>query len=350
MAEMNITDILNKWGEIYTPEGQTAVSIKTQLFEAADTSMDFRTVPHEGSVYKSAYASHDEVLQAYGIEFLDKGTGTFKAWECLMGEFKIDRKFSPDKFKNSWLGFLHGLPEQDRTKWPIILWYITKLLLPSAAETFEKDVAYWGWKATGYDADIAVDETTLSRVLDEAAVRPANASMDGIRTQIIRMVADGRITPIATGAPSATAATWCGQVETFMAGIDPAVRAKITTVYMSEVLWRRYRQGRRDKYNVNYLQESDLNAIADYPNVEVVFRRSMDGSNKIWATPTDNKIRPVRFAQNGRFDTQKDGRYVSLLSDWDLLLTFEVPEFIATNDVENAITDTEAKARYNKPV
>ena len=347
MGVINITDVITEFGSKYIPGGQTAKDIKTQLFAKGETEQLFRRIPVEGDVYRSSYAKIDEVSQAFSIPFVAKGGTSFKPNEIVLGEIKVDDSMTPDSFRNSWLGFLSEIEEVDRTKWPILQWYIQNLLIAKIKEEDELERAFYGWRFTGYDADPmtrVVNGTTLERELSAPTdPSPANAAMDGIRVQIIRNIS--RINVINSGAWNADPVLFVTQVEDFVAQIDPKLRRMIDLLNFSEDLVNRYTDGVKEKYNKYYAQEGDLLKIAKSP-IKMNSLASMDGSNKCWGTPAMNRVMPVKADNSGRFDIQKADRSIKLLSDWKKGIGFDVPEFVVTNDLENTISAAEITARY----
>lgn len=348
MDPINIDDIIDEWGARYTSEGQTTKDIKKQLFAPSETEAFFTSVPNDGDYYKSSFVTIGEVTQAFSIPFVAKGGVTFKPWETKLGEYKIDQTMTPDRFRNSWLGFLVNIAEADRSKWPIINWYIQQLLLPKVEEEQEEEQSYWGWQLTGYGGVPVVNGTTYVReFLNESTVTPANAAVDGIHTIIAKMRTAGRCTVNNSGAWSATPETFVTELENWMQAIEPNLRRKLDYVFMSEDLKNRYINGRRIKYNSQYAQESDLLAI-DKVTAKVKSLHSMVGAgNHVWTTPAMNRIRPIKKDAPGIFDVQKSGRSVEILNDWKKVITFDVPEFVVTNDQGGVISAGIITARYS---
>ena len=341
MSVIDISAIITEFGSKYANEGQMMRDIKKQLFAPSETEKFFRKIPYKNDVYKSGYATIDEVVQAFAIDFVAKSTLTFQPWSTELGEFKIDQKFIPDNFRHSWLGFLAELEKVDRSKWMILRWYIQQMLLPRSEEDMETAIAYWGWKWTGVNGTPTVNGATFVRQRsDETTVglnTKANGAMDGIHTLIAKMVDASRANVIATGALSTDPATFAGQIEDWVEAISPELRAKCDYVFMSEALVNLYKDGIRAKYNAYYKQEGDLAAIKN-SRLKVQSLRSMDGANKIWTTPAANRVMPIHVDNTGRFDIQKEDRAVKLLTDYKKAIAFDVPEFVVTNDLENTIS------------
>lgn len=348
MPQLNIQAVVDEFLARYQDNGQAAKDIRKQIFQASVTESFFQMRPWSDDYYRSVYATVEEVVQAFSIPFTPKSTLTFKPWETKLGEFKIDDLMTPDKFRHSWLGFLVNIAEKDRSKWPILIWYIRQMLLPKSEEDMEEKIAFRGWMKTGFDAVPTVDGATFERELtDENAPTPANAAMDGILIQIIKMVAQSRANVITLGALETDPVLFCTQIETFMQDIPRTHRSRMDYLFLSEDLKNRYVDGRREKYNKNYAQEADLMSI-DKVMTKVQPLPCQDLSDKIWCTPANNRIRPVHVENTGRFDTQKLDRSVKLLTDYKKLLTFDVPEFVYTNDLENTITAQNITDHYTE--
>ncbi len=336
--EINITDLITEWEAKYINQGQTARDIKKMLFHADDISQYFRMIPTQNSHYRSVYATIDEVLQAFAIPFTDKSTSTFKPHEQRLGEFKIDTKIVPDNLWPSWLGFLAELDKVDRSKWGFIQWAVMQLLIPKANEDFILNTAYWGWQYTGIDASPTVSGSTFERELASNTVAlPANAAMDGVKKQIAKFVDDSRVTPITVGSWSTDPETFCEQVEAFAMDIDQPLRRKIDRLFFREDLVNRYIDGRRAKYNMHYAQVQDL-LLIDKTNIRLTPTQSQEGSDQLWGTPADNRVKPTKVNMKNRFDVQKVDREVKLLNNWAYVLTFDVPEFIVTSEHETTIS------------
>lgn len=348
--KFNIDAIIAEFGAVYENNGQTDRDIKRQLFAQDDISQYFRRIPWTDEIYRSAYGSVDEVLQAFSIPFTSKATLTFKPWSQRLGEFKIDHGVTPDALRQSWMGFLVNLPEPERTKWPIMRWIIQEYLLNKAQEDFVKQVAYYGWKITEYDAaqTITASGAFPRQFSADNIAQPADGSMDGVRLQIAKMIDAGRVTPIAIpgGTWSTTPADFYDQIDTMIKdGVSDELRDELDVLFMNQTLYRRFREGKRAKFNQNYMQEEDLVTIED-TDIRVAYTRSQNGSDQVWATPPRNRVMPVRTDMSNRFDLQKNGRSVEILGDWSKLLTFDVPEFIVTSDIGSTISGAEITARY----
>lgn len=350
MAEQtgyDLDKLITNWGATYDPrKGDTYKMIKKKIFEPSVTETYFRKQKQEGDLYKSIFATIDSVYQAFAIPFTPKGTIDYTPWEQRIGEFKIDLMFAPDVFRNTYLAFLADVKEVDKTKWNILKWNVAEMVLPKAREEMENEIAWYGWMRTGYNAAPTVDGATLVRELASKDVAsPANAAMDGIWIQIIRMVQQNLCNVINSMAWSTDPKTFCDEIEEWCYMIPEVERRLMDFLFMSDTLYRRYKIGRRIKYNLNYAQVEDLEEIED-TMMKVKKLPSMAGSQKVWTTPAMNRVRPIRSALNGKFDMQKQDRFVKHLSNHEKLITLDSPQLLYTNDLQNTITAADITARY----
>jgi hypothetical protein len=348
--EIELSDLITEFGNRYQDEGQTMADIHKEIFEVGGLEDEFMMIPNDNDEYKGVYATAEDVLQAFSIPFARKGKTTYEPTRQRMGEFKIDTSITPDKFRKSYLGFLsQHAKDPDRSSWGVIEYILRDLLIPKANNQFKLEVAYYGWQYEGFAASPTVNGTTFVRQLKaEDTPNPANAGMDGIRTQIARWAAASRTITITMGAWSTDPETFCTQIETFV--WDSSIqhlRGSIEDMFMSQTLHRRYRQGRRIKYNMNWGQVDDLDLVED-TMIKVKGYTDMNGSENVWMTPKRNRVKPTRGTGGKLFDIQKDKRYVDILGDWSYVLTFDVPEFIVHSEHDTTIDASIITARYTE--
>ena len=354
MEEYDLDELITEYGNKYVDQGQNMASITTQLFDVGGLEEYFTMQPEDSDYFTGIYATVDEVLQAFSIPFTTKGKTTYVPTKQRLGEFKIDTTETPDKFRKTHMGFLsQHAKDPDRSTWGVIEWILRELKIPSANQTFKLSVAYWGWQFDNtFDDPPTVNGTTLQRQLtDPDAATPANASMDGVHTQIVRWAAASRTNSITVGAwntADTTDVTFCTQVEDFV--MDTSVdihRDNIDYLFMSKAMARRYRNGRRNKYNLNYAQVAELDIVED-TDIKVVGVSDMNGSENVWMTPANNRVKPTRATGKKLFDVQKLDRSVKILGDWSYVLTFHVPEFIHHSEHDTDIDAGLITARYTE--
>jgi hypothetical protein len=79
----------------------------------------------------------------------------------------------------------------------------------------------------------------------------------------------GDISAIPMGAIPVDPQDFCTYLEEMVAAIDELYWDKNIVFNMSRQLRKRYREGRRQKYNLQYAQISDLDVVQDFENFSV---------------------------------------------------------------------------------
>lgn len=337
--DITVSDLVSSWGSDYIDEGQKLADIRKAAFDQNRALSFFKKQAHKSDIVKGVHATPDDVLQAFGVEFHNKGGVTFKPWETKMGEMKIDVLITPDKVRQGYLGFLAEPNKPARKDWTITKWMIMDMLIPKAKEQQNNDVIYRGWKITGEDETPEVVGATFVReVASFDAVLPANGSVDGIWVQLCRMVAANRANVISTGALSTDAETFYHQVNDFAMSIPRKYRALLDYIWMDEAKYRLYKDGSDIVNNTYYSKEADKTVIKHAPSLKVNWFDGMEGSDNLWTTMPSNRLHKVHTAHSGKHDVQPADRKVKVLSDWKETPFLEIPEFVWTNDQENTIT------------
>ncbi|MFA9220543.1 MAG: hypothetical protein ACEQSL_05090 [Sediminibacterium sp.] len=317
-STITITDVVSQFGQYYIAGGQGQKDIQKRIFAPAETASFFQLIPTSDSVLRGASVEMTEVLQPYQDDFSAKGGATFKPVDIQLFHQKIDWKKNPTIFVESWLGFLAS-ENVDRAQWPFIKYLINELILNKYFEDHELQAIYKGVRdeATGGTAGDAID------------------AMNGIKFIRNAHIDAGLITPISTGALETGAAAFCTQVEEWFEEINDLYHDSIDYVFMSRTNAVLYRQGKRAKYNVNYMQESDLMSLADHPTVQIKGLRSMSGSDVLWATPKWNRKRAMKtIGTPTTFQIKEYERSVSIYTDWMEGVGFAYPQVVFTNELE----------------
>jgi hypothetical protein len=127
-------------------------------------------------------------------------------------------------------------------------------------------------------------------------------------------------------------------VENFVKGIDTIIQELGGVICMNKTLRRLYRQGRREKYNMMYAQVADLDQIADFEQFSVIGLASMAGSDLIWYTPEQNKVKLFIAPENqSLFKVETIKRAVSIYTDYWFGVGFQRAEYVYHNDLDLAL-------------
>lgn len=320
--DIGIDEIITAYGEHYINEGQNMDNLHMLPFEESDTKEAGTVIETDQTVLREANVEVQEVLQQYQDEFTSKGGVTFKPVMIPLYNVKIDVGVIPHKLIKSWLGFLANTGNDHET-YPFIQWLVQDYILKQSKEDMELKAIY---KAV-YEAPVDGTAGSASKV------------MNGIEKLLLDLIAltgaaDG-IDPIATGDLSLLSATaFVTKIEDWWKQVPEKYRYDYSVdLNMSRAFRDKFKQGMRDKYNVNYQQTNQLLSLMDFENVSIKGRASMTNKKRIWTTPKFNLLLPVRgFSNKNVFDIQKHDRKVKFLTDWWEGAGFVQPGLIWTNE------------------
>jgi hypothetical protein len=322
--ELDIDEIIASYGEHYVNEGQGLDNLHMLPFEPFGTQEAGTVIETDQTVLREANVEVQEVLQQYQDDFTSKGGTTFKPVMIPLFNVKIDVGVIPHKLIKSWVGFLTNSGNDPET-YPFIQWLVEKYILPQSDEDLELKAIYGGV----YEAPV-----------DGTAGSPGK-TMDGLEKLLNDLAAlgeaGGGLDPILTSDLGAMSATnFVTAIEAFWKEVPEKYRYnQAMELNMSRAFRDKFKQGMRDKYNVNYQQTDTLLQIMDFENVSIKGRASMTGKKRIWTTPKYNLLFPVKgFSNKKVFDLQKVDRKIKFLTDWWQGAGFVQPKLIFMNEAE----------------
>lgn len=320
MADTTITvaDVITEFGSFYIDGGQSVNNLLTRPFFPFGTREAFTNIPTTATQLRYSDVQVQKILQPFQKAFTPQGGVTFKPVTIDLQPVKIDEQFEPSELVYSWLGFLTNLDNDiDRKNWPFTRWLIEYYLMNQSIEDLEVDVIYKGVKAA---------------VVPGTPGAPAD-TINGAKKLINDAITAATITPINTGAPAGAAKDWCTQIEEFVKSVPERFRNTVMGLNMSQDLYIKYTEGRAEKYNMTYSQESNLQTVRSFPNITVKGRTSMSASNKIWMTPIQNAIFATKgFSNVTGFKIEGVDRNVKIWTDFHIGLGFLLGDLVFTND------------------
>ncbi|MBN8665807.1 MAG: hypothetical protein J0L83_14595 [Chitinophagales bacterium] len=319
---LTVAAIIAQFGAHYINEGQNLSNVNKLLYAKDRTLGMFRTIPQDNTYYKTTSAMMGEVLQAFQKGFTAKGALEFKPHGFEVEHQKIDLELFPDEIEESYLGFLANVDVAARAEWPIVRYLIEQHILDARNRDLEKKAAFGGV----YQDPVA------------GTAGAAENALTGIKKRIVDLNATGRTNmgagPLQFETPAEDPKDFCEQVEKWVESMDEELRDEITEICMSTTLAARYGRGKRAKYgqNVNFV-EGGKNVIEDYPTISVVGLPNHKGSNLIWATPANNRIKVVKKLNMADvFKVEEAKRAVAVMADWWMSIHFAVPELLVHNE------------------
>lgn len=311
------TDLDAAYGAYYVQGSQNERNLYTKLFQSAEFDADlFEMVPTDDTQYRDALVTQSRVTQGFQLAWTPTGTTTMRARPINLFELKIDVEESSYQIEKTWAGFLHK-EGADEMSQPLPKWMIESLIIPQHVEDVELNATFNGVFAAP----------------TAGTPGPVGSMLNGVRKIINDGVTATTISPIATGAFSTTLATFLGQIETFVAGIEQKDREKPMILAMNKNLALRFRQANRAGYNLNYAQLDEISRIADYPNIQVKGYAAMGTSDKIFCTPMGNAKMPVKKnSERSRFKFEVVDRRLKVYTDYWKGYGFVDHSRVYTND------------------
>lgn len=234
--------------------------------------------------YASVNASVADLLQSYQPRFTPRNTESWGAVENTLVPIKIDLEFTEeqlaelyDKWATQYFqaGDAAGL-------WTYPRYVIEQLIAPKYTEEINS-LSYNG-------AYVAPTSGTAGAVLEAA---------DGFKTKIVAAILAGALTPVASGA--FTASNIRTKLEDWLKAMPIAVRGRKGVVYMSDTNARNFYYDTRDDF-ANSTWQSVLAAggmSVDGFDVKVVGVKAMEGSNR-WIYLPDGSTNMIVGTRTGK--------------------------------------------------
>jgi hypothetical protein len=318
---IDIAAVKAQFGSYYLSNPQNTQRLRSILYTPSVTASYFQDRPSEDTIYRATLSQLNRIVQPFQKAFTPLGTTKFTPNQFDLYKLKVDMEETPDDLESSYLGFLASQPEQDRSNWLFVRWLIETHIKAKIAEDLELNEYFTGV----YAAPTA------------GTAGAAGTAMNGLKKVIAAYNTAGLTNmgngAIATGALSTDNKTFVDQTEAMVDAIPELFRNRLDYLFMSPANVTKYKRGKRAKYNTNYAQASELLTIEDYDNISVVGLPSMAGSNLIFTTLADNRIRATKKAALANtLKLESNKRVVDILTDWWEALNFEVPQFVFHND------------------
>ncbi len=247
--------------------------ILTRLYEKSESENYMTTIPGVKDEYVGISASIDEVLQAWQCDWTPKGTVTLDPIKNKVRPVKVNLEFSClEELERSYAG--HLIDESKKAKDYPIFAYIIDLIVKQLNEDKELNAAK------------AVFATPTS-----GTAGAASASFDGFLTTLSGLITAGSVTPIVTGALSASGLF--DKVETFVLAIPSKYRKRGGVVLMSDTRANQLYIDHRTEFGATYVPGQPFNIKIANTNITVKGLVSMEGSDRFLFTPKSNFLRLI---------------------------------------------------------
>lgn len=274
--------------------------------------------------YQGQEVGISDLLQPYQKDFTPKNNETFDGLLNVLQIGKVDLEFDWkemekmfDKYYNNW--FEAGKSEDD---WGYYRYIMSQVVPPKITE--EMNLASWKGKR--------VDPTagTPGAFLE---------TWDGFETKFNGYVANGDLTPFATGALAS--GTSIDQIRDFCKQLPVNYRYKQGIIHMSTTNAQIYADDYQEKYPTRQVTEVSHNEQylnVDHYNKKIKGYKCMEGSNRIFITfpGLDSLIIGTRqgFSKYPNFRVHVYDRTIHILSEMYRFYGFETLKHVFVNDQE----------------
>lgn len=314
MATVDVSELVDEFGNYYIKSEQNMKGLMQKLRQKTFTPTQFQSVVTENSVYRRSQSRLNSVVQSFQKAFTEKGALEFLPRQIDIYRMKIDIALYPDDIVESWVGFLEGLDEQDRSKWPLIRYILEMEVIPQRNQDMEKKEYYKGVFAAPTNGVAGV----------------TGNSMNGLRKWFKNGMSswggDGSIHDLAAG--SITESNIFNKIEEIVDKLDHVMEGEQLTLGMSPFWVRKYLRDKRNEHGTDVNYDSNKLSVDFYDNCKIVGFPSMAGTDDIFVTPSFNMKHVKRTGTNKppKVETQK--REVYLMDDWYEGLGFDLNELI----------------------
>lgn len=323
---IDVSALAAEFGAYYQDHGQDESNLKVLLFEKGVTFGQATMMPWKSDTYENALVTHGRIVQPFKTDWSPIDTGAALPYKITKRRLKVDIERTPDLATLAkWTGFLktNKLSKEDH---PFVAWYIDTLLRPQIIEDVELNEAYAGV----YAAPAA-----------GATPGAVGTAIDGLGKVIADAITDGYITPITTGALSATDSVFVEQIEDMVDLIADKYRKQPMTMYMSESNATRYEKGYADLYDLvpgykgDGKEDYESSTVRHNRNIKIMGLPSMAGSDRVFCTKAGNIIGLTDDDEEnmGNFQVKELApRKISIWTDFELAIGFDDPRLVFCNE------------------
>jgi hypothetical protein len=265
---------LNQHAVLYAPD------ISQKLRVGLVTEENLTAVVAERT-YAAPNAEVNSLVQAYQTGFTPNLTANFDAVENTLQNLKVDIQFSAadlDQYYDSWM-VEWDERGKSRLEYSFPKYLYEQVMLPKIVEDLELRCAYKGVYAAPTPG---------------TAGTPATA-VDGLGKKIADAITANILTPIATGALSAS--TMVEKVETFCDGLPLPYRDMPGDIYMSPSWAIQYGRDYRNTFGTGNGLNINTGLLVDHTGKKIVPLPSMEGTSRMIFSPKGNLIFGIRRGQ-----------------------------------------------------
>ncbi len=317
MAGIDITALAASLGAYHR---EKAPELYSTLLEKERSMKLFRTISGVKDEWIATETQLTEVLQGFQKAWTPKGDVKFIPEILKARRIKIDLPLDPVDLEQTWEGkrIDGSLPEGQE----LLEGYVMGEILKRA----KKDLEYKALFKGGYVAPTP------------GTPGDADETMDGLLAIVAAAITATKITPIVTGAITATNAR--EKFEDVFDGVDPDFQDEPLIMLCSPTLLRWYKRDYRQEFGANQdyktMSEELKTVELDGTNCELVGCPGLAGSQRIITTVRENLVRLIDGTSedanlNLRFQVNR--RVIEVLGDFKMGVGFPIIKgLVWTND------------------
>lgn len=346
MPQINIAELISEFGDYYlgrNGQGNMSRLRKKAYMRSFTNQFCFTRTLTDGTVYQASETRFRSVLQQFQVQHTPRpGELKFVPIVIPLRHMKVDEDLSPYDLMGNWAEFLSTAGPDgsalDPKSFPLIAWFLEEHLFPMLQEDWELEAVYKGTHVA------------------PTAGTPGNPNevVDGIEKKCDDLVLAGRMAPFVMGAtPTGVGANeqMVEYVYDFSDQYDEVVKPRNSRrtkniFAMSPDNAKKFLRGLDKVENGNYEKVKIPETIQDEEgepimvkvphtvNNYVVGLDSMEGKDRIWATPKVNAVFLEHRAPNfERVMVESDKRIVAMFTDFWKGIGFDIPELVCLTDV-----------------
>lgn len=319
---IDASDLRAAYGTEYRA-GKSLRDLRSLLYQSAEMDQLFTVDYIRETVWERGYSSMGPILQRFQLAFTPSGGLNLQPSPIPLYDVKADIKTSSHEIKRDWgIGSSHRNDSVPQMGQEFFRWLVNEHLSPR----WVQDVENAAW------------DGVLQPVVSNVA-GTASGSMNGLKYIINDHITNGRITPIAMGAPPAFSSTnaaveYVNYLEAMVEELPVQLLKENMELVISYSRMRLFREGMRLKYHLYYDSKVDAESLHNHPKIKVVGAAAMGNSDKVWMTFKKNRIKAVNLKDNPEWMFEGEDRSLKIWKDTMIGYGFWVPEYVFTNDVE----------------
>jgi hypothetical protein len=317
MAEtVDVAQLVQDFGNFYINQGQNMNRLRQLFRERSMTPSVFTPIVTEDTVYRHSISRLGSIVQQFQKQWTPKGKLQFEPREIRLRNIKIDHELYPDEVKETWLGFLSTLTnEQDRKAWPLIRYMLEMEVAPQKEQDMELNAYYKG----KYVAPVAGVAGTASK------------SLDGIKELLVVGTSTGNMNDYTSIVGALDESTIFDQLEAFASEIHKnfnQLNGQQLNICLSPYWRYKYLKDKRQTLGQNINYDPNNLTIDFLPNMNIVGLPSMNGTDDMFASPKANMLYCRRTNGMSAVRVENVDRLVKLYTDWYEGLGFAIDEYV----------------------